>query len=63
MFRTLSDSEEQEFRQWARENFDPSKDDVNTVWHPTIQQECADMIAELGDELADDDDYILRDVR
>ena len=63
MFRQLNEVEEQEFRQWARENFNPSKDDVSTVWHPVVQQECADMIAELGDELADCDGYILRDVR
>ncbi len=49
MFRTLSGSEEQEFRQWARENFDPNKDDVNSVWHPVIQDECADMISELNE--------------
>jgi hypothetical protein len=63
MFRTLSDKEVQEFRQWARDNFDPAKDDINPVWHPEVRQECADMIAELGDELADDDGYILRSVR
>ncbi len=63
MFRQLNEVEEQEFRQWARENFNPSKDDVNPVWHPVIQDECADMIQDLGESLADCDGYILRNVR
>ena len=42
MFRKLDKDEEQEFRQWARDNytrFDP----IKGIWHPVIQTECAKM--------------------
>lgn len=42
MFRPLSDFEEHEFRQWARENY-KAFDDINSLWHPVIQEECATM--------------------
>lgn len=51
MFRDLSQTEEQEFQQWAKDNFDPSKDVINPVWHPVVQQACEEMLLELkGDE-------------
>jgi len=39
-FRKLSPSEEQEFREWARENFDPQKD-ADPCWHPCVHDEWA----------------------
>lgn len=38
-FRTLDSSEEAEFRQWARENYEPLSK-INTVYHPSVQDEC-----------------------
>ena len=49
MFRELSIQEDGEFRQWARNNLDPNKDEINPVWHPVVQDECADMISELDE--------------
>ena len=40
MFKRLSDSEVQEFIQWARENYVPFSP-INGTWHPVIQAECA----------------------
>jgi hypothetical protein len=39
MFRDLSDAEAKEFRQWARDNYQPGTP-INPVWHPVVQQEC-----------------------
>ena len=40
MFRELSPEEEKEFRQWARDNFTPLRDEINEVWHPVVKDEC-----------------------
>jgi len=37
-FKTLSASEELKFRQWARDNFDISKD-AEEIWHPVVKSE------------------------
>lgn len=50
MFRELNKQEVEEFKKWARDNFDPKSDTPNPVWHPVIQQECAKMLVEMGDE-------------
>lgn len=50
MFRELNKQEVEEFKKWARDNFDPKSDTPNLVWHPVIQQECAKMLVEIGDE-------------
>ena len=42
LFRDLSEAEEKEFRQWARDNF-KSGDTINVVWHPVVQDECRKM--------------------
>ena len=42
LFRTLSPEEEKDFQQWARDNFQPGSE-INSVWHPVCQQECAKM--------------------
>lgn len=46
LFRELDEQEVQEFKKWARDNFDPSSDTIKIVWHPVIQDECKKMIAE-----------------
>jgi len=38
-YRTLSASEETEFRQWARDNWKPGVQN-KTCWHPVIRDEC-----------------------
>jgi len=37
LFRDLSDEEEQESRQWARQQ--PEGVTINPVWHPSVQDE------------------------
>ena len=39
MFRELSITEQQEFREWARENYLP-EEHISPIWHPIIQEEC-----------------------
>tara|TARA_R100000789_G_scaffold14798_1_gene18366 strand:+ start:599 stop:892 length:294 start_codon:yes stop_codon:yes gene_type:complete len=39
IFRKLNKKEEQEFKQWARDNYIPGTK-VNEVYHPVVQQEC-----------------------
>ena len=43
LFRDLSEAEEEEFRQWARDNF-KAGDTINVVWHPVVQDECRKMV-------------------
>ena len=43
LFRNLSEAEEEEFRQWARDNF-KAGDTINVVWHPVVQDECRKMV-------------------
>ena len=50
LFRSLNSQEEEEFRQWARENFNPESDQISSVWHPVVQDECAKMRLELHRE-------------
>ena len=38
-FRKLNKEEEQEFRQWARDNYRPL-DPIEKIWHPVVQDEC-----------------------
>ena len=42
-FRTLSPEEEEEFRQWARDNFDSGKE-ANPLWHPVVRDEWAKLL-------------------
>lgn len=41
-FRKLTDEETAEFRQWARDNYQPG-DPINEVWHPVVREECERM--------------------
>ena len=43
LFRDLCEAEEEEFRQWARDNF-KAGDTINVVWHPVVQDECRKMV-------------------
>jgi hypothetical protein len=39
LFRQLTETEEQEFRQWARVSYTPFTP-IEGIWHPVIQDEC-----------------------
>lgn len=41
-FRALSANEEIQFRQWARDNYEPGSA-IDGAWHPTIQATCAEI--------------------
>lgn len=47
-FRVLGPEEEQEFRQWARDNHNPG-DEVDEVWHPVVRDECKKIDEEEGE--------------
>lgn len=51
MFRKLSPKEEQEFRTWARENYNVYEP-IKGIWHPVVQDECVKMNAEHAEENA-----------
>lgn len=40
MFRTLGQTEEEAFRLWARDNYQPLQP-ISGIWHPIVQDECA----------------------
>jgi hypothetical protein len=44
-FRELSENEMQIFKEWARENYKVGSE-INTVWHPVVQEECRVMVDE-----------------
>lgn len=46
MFRELSQEEEAEFRQWARDNYKKGGD-ISGIWHPVVQDECRKMNEDL----------------
>lgn len=39
IFRTLTAEEENEFRKWAQENYEPLSE-IKGIWHLVIQNEC-----------------------
>ena len=47
LFRRLDKEEEIEFRQWAKENYQPLSE-INGAWHPVVQDECRKMDEERG---------------
>ena len=53
LFRELDEKEEQEFRQWARENFKPGHMTINEVWHPVVRDECQKMNDERFTDICD----------
>ena len=50
-FRELSETEVEEFKQWARDNHKIG-DEVSEVWHPVIRKECKLIDEEHDDEQA-----------
>lgn len=42
LFKDLSKEEQKEYRQWARDNWKPGND-IKTIWHPIIVDECNKM--------------------
>ena len=47
LFRNLTTKEEDEFRQWARDNYEPFSE-IKGVWHPVVQDECVKINQEKG---------------
>jgi hypothetical protein len=47
LFKQLNKEEEKEFRQWARENYQPFSP-ISGFWHPAVQDECLKMNKEKG---------------
>lgn len=50
LHRDLDDNEEQEFRKWARDNFNVLNN-IEAFWHPVIKQECQIMIEQYQNSL------------
>jgi len=46
LFRNLTFEEAEEFRAWAKENFNPETDQISDLWHPVCQAECARILFE-----------------
>jgi hypothetical protein len=38
-YRALTTAEEQKFREWARDNYEPGSE-IKGSWHPVVQAEC-----------------------
>jgi hypothetical protein len=47
LFRDLTSEEEAEFRQWARDHYEPFNE-IKGIWHPCVQDECRKMNEEQG---------------
>jgi len=39
LFRELNPEEQEDFKQWARDNYTPLSP-IKGVWHPAVQREC-----------------------
>ena len=39
MFKQLTKQEEESYRKWARENYEPLSE-IKGIWHPIVQSEC-----------------------
>jgi len=39
LFRDLNPEEEEQYRQWARDNYKPFSE-ISGLWHPAVQDEC-----------------------
>lgn len=42
IWRGLTPAEEEEFKQWARDNYNVG-DPINEIWHPVVKSECIKM--------------------
>ena len=47
LFKELTPEEEEAYKMWARENFDPFSD-IGVVWHPVVKAECEQINRENG---------------
>jgi len=47
LFRELSEQDEKDFRQWARDTYEPFSQ-ISGVWHPVVQDECSKINKEKG---------------
>ncbi len=47
LFKNLTKKEEEEYRQWARDNYIPFTPIIG-VYHPIVQEECIKMNKEKG---------------
>lgn len=52
LFKQLTEQEVIEFKQWARDNYEPLTE-INGLWHPVIQQECKVMNEEADEQFAE----------
>ncbi len=50
IFRNLNSDEEQEFKDWARNNYKPFSE-IPGIWHPIIQAECVQINKENGENV------------
>lgn len=50
MFRELTKSEIVDFKQWARDNYEPLTE-IKSFWHPVVQAECHAINAEIAVDL------------
>lgn len=46
IWRTLTETEEAEFRKWSRDNFNPVDDLIGDTWHPICKSEAMKMCRE-----------------
>ena len=46
-FRHLNPDEEEQFRQWARDNFDPNIE-PEPIWHPVVRDEWKKLVEAAG---------------
>jgi len=46
-FKTLSETEVKEYKQWARDNH-TAGDEVQLIWHPVVRAECKRIDREAG---------------
>lgn len=45
LFKELSEEAKPEYRQWARDNYNPGSE-IRDYWHPVVRGECRKMNAE-----------------
>ena len=50
LFRSLTESEEREFRQWARDNYKKFHP-IEGIWHPVVQDECVKINANASTQI------------
>ncbi len=51
MYKILNETEEAEFRQWARENYTFPGNNISGSWHPIVIDECNKIVQEYYNNL------------